>query len=580
MCGIAGILGVTDPETAEREVRAMIERIAHRGPNGIRVESGPGWCVAHARLSIIDLEGGWQPLHAAGSTIIGNGEIYNYIELTEEFGLKDKLSTGSDFEPLLHLYALEGEKAFERLRGMYAFCLMGGDGRTWLVRDGFGIKPLYKDHSELGMRFASEPSAFGYPFPDSPAYMAHAQLLALGYSLEGVGEPDIDREGPGFVTVGAGRGGPYLSRKQLDWRAASAPAMVTDDESALQALDAVLEDSVKVHQRSDVPYGLFLSGGIDSSAIATLMSRLNERPVTAFTCGFDAPEARDERAAAEAVARALNLDWRETTFDEADFWRIAPLVARALDDPTTDYACLPTYKLAEAAKGTLTVVLSGEGGDELFAGYGRYRRALRPSWLGGRPAEPQIDAPFLKESDDAEHVLHHWREAAAPPPGLTPLQRAQYADIVTWLPNDLLLKLDRMLMAHGLEGRTPFLDREVAAFAFNLPDRMKVRGKYGKWLLRKWLERHCPTAEPWAKKKGFTVPVASWIAPRAGDLGPRVAAMRAVVETCDAEAVRAVFNDDGQAHNRWPLLFFALWSRIHLEGAEPHEALKSLLGEP
>ncbi len=577
MCGIAGILGVTDPEAAEREVRAMIERIAHRGPNGIRVESGPGWCVAHARLSIIDLEGGWQPLHAAGSTIIGNGEIYNYVELAEEFGLGDKLATGSDFEPLLHLYALEGEKAFERLRGMYAFCLIGGDGRTWLVRDGFGIKPLYTDHMDLGMRFASESSAFGYAFTDDPVHVAHAQVLALGYSLDGVGEPDFDREGPGFVTVSSARGGPYESSKRLGWMAARAPAAPKNEESTLLALDAVLENSVKVHQRSDVPYGLFLSGGIDSTAITTLMSRLNARPVTAFTCGFDAPEARDERGAAERVARALNLDWRETTFDEEDFWRIAPQVARFLDDPTTDYACLPTYKLAEAAKGTLTVVLSGEGGDELFGGYGRYRRALRPSWLGGRPAEPQIDAPFLR--DKGAGALAHWREAARPPTGLTRLQQAQYADIVTWLPNDLLLKLDRMLMAHGLEGRTPFLDREVAAFAFNLPDRMKVRGKYGKYILRKWLERHCPAAEPWAKKKGFTVPVASWIAPRAGDLGPRIAATRAVAEVCDVEAVRAVFTDEKQAHNRWPLLFFALWSLIHVEGAEPNAALKALLGE-
>jgi asparagine synthase (glutamine-hydrolysing) len=141
MCGIAGILGAD--QAPEAAVRTMIERLQHRGPDGIRVESGPGWCVAHARLSIIDLEGGWQPLHAGGSTVIGNGEIYNYLELIEEFGLQDKLTTGSDFEPLLHLYNLEGEKAFTRLRGMYAFCLIGADGRTWLVRDPFGIKPLY-----------------------------------------------------------------------------------------------------------------------------------------------------------------------------------------------------------------------------------------------------------------------------------------------------------------------------------------------------------------------------------------------------------------------------------------------------
>lgn len=585
MCGIAGILGVTDPAQAEKDVRAMIGRIAHRGPNGIRVESGPGWCVAHARLSIIDLEGGWQPLHGAGSTVIGNGEIYNYRELAEEFQLKDKLATGSDFEPLLHIYALEGEKAFERLRGMYAFCFIGCDGRTWLVRDGFGIKPLYLKGANAGdWAFASELRVFA-PAAEQLVPRHAAEVLALGYSLPPAivehGESSIIRgvtelkPGDVFEVGQAWRGFGDETERWL-----RTTATTEGDEEALVArLDEILEDSVTVHQRSDVPYGLFLSGGVDSATVATLMSRLNQRPVTAFTCGFNAPDARDERAQAERVAKALNLDWRETTFDEHDFWRIAPQVAWALDDPTTDYATLPTYKLAEAAKGTLTVVLTGEGGDELFAGYGRYRRALRPRWLGGRMAEPQIDAPFLP--DRGRVAQQGWRDATkwVGDRSMSLLKGSQADDIVTWLPNDLLLKLDRMLMAHGLEGRTPFLDREVAAFAFNLPDRMKVRGKYGKYLLRKWLERHCPAAEPWAKKKGFTVPVASWIAPRAGDLGPRIAQVKAVAEVCDVEAVRAVFIDDRQAHNRWPLLFFALWSRIHLEGAEPPAALASLLGE-
>ncbi len=580
MCGIVGILGVTDPVQAEKDVRAMIERIAHRGPNGIRVESGPGWCVAHARLSIIDLEGGWQPLHAAGSTIIGNGEIYNYLELAEEFQLKDKLATGSDFEPLLHLYAQEGEKAFERLRGMYAFCLIGCDGRTWLVRDGFGIKPLSIRRDGESIAFASEPRALLPGLKPLPQPEAIEELLSLGYVLPGNIRPLTAYRG--VETVEPGERAQVLDgdreEAMLGWRRSPAKPLPADEDALLDRLDAVLEDSVTVHQRSDVPYGLFLSGGIDSTTIATLMARLNERPVTAFTCGFDAPGARDERGAAERVARALNLDWRETTFGEEDFWRIAPQAAWALDEPTSDYATLPTYKLAEAARGTLTVVLSGEGGDELFGGYGRYRRAQRPVWLGGRPAEPQIDAPFLKGG--GRFALARWRQRAKSPPGLTPLQRAQYGDIATWLPNDLLLKLDRMLMAHGLEGRTPFLDREVAAFAFNLPDRMKIEGKYGKYILRKWLERHCPAAEPWARKKGFTVPVASWIAPRAGDLGPRIADVKAVAETCDVQAVRAVFTDPAQAHNRWPLMFFALWSRIHLEGAEPEAALASLLGSP
>jgi asparagine synthase (glutamine-hydrolysing) len=322
---------------------------------------------------------------------------------------------------------------------------------------------------------------------------------------------------------------------------------------------------VRVHRRSDVPYGLFLSGGIDSAAIATLMARQADRPVTAFTCGFDAPGAADERAHAERVARALDLDWRETTFGEADFWRIAPQAAWALDDPTADYAILPTWKLGEAAKDTLKVVLTGEGGDELLAGYGRYRRAMRPRWLGGRPAEPR---------GAGEDILARWRDEARPPPGLTRLQAAQWADVATWLPNDLLLKLDRCLMAHGLEGRTPFLDPQVAAFAWGLPDRAKVRGGSGKWLLRAWLARACPAARPWARKQGFTVPVDAWIAPRAGDIAERIG---------QVEAVRRIAPDAGAqmrtpgAH-RWRLLFFALWALIHLEGAPPEDAMAALTG--
>jgi len=571
MCGIAGVLGEAD----EARARALIAPLAHRGPDGIRVEAVGQTALAHARLSIIDLEHGWQPLTAAGSTVVGNGEIYNYLELIEEFGLKDRLTTGSDFEPLLHLYAMEGEKAFDRLRGMYAFCLVGCDGRTWLVRDPFGIKPLYYRPEGERLSFASEARSLAGERPKlDPA--AVEQLLSLNYTLDD--DPD---DNPGSIFEKVVRlppntrvqfaGAPPLEGAD-DWRP---PALIRHDlASALDDLDLVLEDSIRLHQRSDVPYGLFLSGGVDSTTIATMMARLNQRPVTAFTCGFDAPGAGDERAAAERVARALDLDWRETLFGEEDFWRIAPLVAGALDDPTTDYATLPTYRLAEAAKGVLTVVLTGEGGDELFAGYGRYRRALRPWWAGGRPAEPQIDAPFLKDRGRA--ALQAWRESVPRPKGGDRLRFAQRADIETWLPNDLLIKLDRCLMAHGLEGRTPFLDRAVYGFAMTLPDRFKVRGRHGKWILRKWLERHCPSAEPWARKKGFTVPVADWIAPRAADLGPRVAAVQGIAEACDPDAVRAVFTDARQAHNRWRLLFYALWWTIHVGGASPAEAAEAL----
>ena len=545
----------------------MAEALTHRGPDGIRLEEVAGAALAHARLSIIDLEGGWQPLHAAGSTVIGNGEIYNYVELAQEFDLDPELASGSDFEPFLHLYAREGEAAFDRLRGMYALCLLGGDGKTWLARDPFGIKPLYIMEHDGGLAFASEPRAFFKAGLMAPVLdeAAAGELLAFNYTLgERTAFQGLRRLVPGEIVEV--RGGRIVSGRR---KAAlpRIPARSDDDETALiKRLDAVLEDSVRVHQRSDVPYGLFLSGGIDSAAIATLMARLNTRPVTAFTCGFEAPGAKDERAQAEKVARALDLDWRETSFGEADFWRVLPEVAWALDDPTADYATLPTYKLAEAAKGTLTVVLTGEGGDELFGGYGRYRRALRPAWLGGRPAEPRPEDPAL---------LARWRAEAQPPKGLTPLQQAQWADVVTWLPNDLLLKLDRCLMAHGLEGRTPFLDPQVAAFAFPLPDRFKTRGRYGKWLLRKWLEEACPAAEPWARKQGFTVPVEAWIAPRAKDIGARIAGFEAVRRLRSAEQVKAVFASEG---GRWPLLFFAVWSLIHLEGASPQAALEAAVG--
>jgi asparagine synthase (glutamine-hydrolysing) len=557
----------------------MIEALTHRGPDGIRIEEGESRSLAHARLSIIDLEGGWQPLHAAGSTVIGNGEIYNYIELAKDFELDDRLATGSDFEPLLHLRGERGAAALGLLRGMYALCLIGADSRTALARDLFGIKPLYLVQKGARVAFASEPRGLFAGGEARPA-MENDQaenLLALNYTLgrESIFK-GVRRLGPGEELDGAGL---LPLPRRPSWREGRTGAPIASESDAITRLDAILEDSVHVHQRSDVPYGLFLSGGIDSAAIATLMSRLNERPVVAYTCGFHVPNRgreADERAQAERVARALNLDWREVGFGEEDFWRVLPRVAWALDDPTTDFATLPTYKLAEAAKGTLTVVLTGEGGDELFAGYGRYRRALRPRWLGGRPAEPQVDAAFLK--DGGASALARWRAASVGPSGLTRLQQAQWADIQTWLPNDLLLKLDRCLMAHGLEGRTPFLDREVAAFAFNLPDRLKVRGRYGKWLLRKWLERTCPAAQPWARKQGFTVPVAAWIAPRARDLGQRIAANPGVRAVCDLDAVRAAFSDDRHAASRWPLLFFAIWHAIHLEGASPDEALAGVLG--
>lgn len=581
MCGIAGLLGVADRGRGE----AMIVALAHRGPDGLRVETGSGFTLAHARLSIIDLEGGWQPLHAAGLEVCGNGEIYNYLELVAEQGLAPDLKTASDFEPLLHLYARDGAGALAQLRGMFALCLRSDSIPARLARDPFGIKPLYlRSSAPTGggggtLAFASEPRALLLGERPTLDRDAIEELLALNYTVGAKTVfAGVSRLASGATVGEDGRSvspqptSPFVARIR--------PPVAIDDEQALRRLDTVLEDSVRVHQRSDVPYGLFLSGGVDSAAIATLMARLNSRPVIAYTCGFAETDvgagAADERRAAERVARALGLDWRETTFGEEDFWRVAPQVAWALDDPTTDFATLPTYKLAEAAKGSLKVVLTGEGGDELFGGYGRYRRALRPAWLGGRPAEPRLNAPWLEDGGAA--ALDRWRAEIQPsgPTDLTGLQRAQAADMATWLPNDLLLKLDRCLMAHGLEGRTPFLDREVADFALHLPDRLKVRGGRGKYLLRRWLAANCPAADAFARKQGFTVPVERWIAPRAAAIGSRLADLEGVRQVCDADAIRTLFASGRSKAPRWPLVFYGLWWSIHVARRSPSEALADL----
>ncbi len=367
-------------------------------------------------------------------------------------------------------------------------------------------------------------------------------------------------------------GGAAANRASLEAIPGERPDPPADLDAAIEGFDAAFEDSVRIHQRSDVPYGMFLSGGLDSAALLTMMARLNERPVRTFTCGFDSAEAHDERADAARIADSLGAEHSEVTFTQEDFWALAPAVAAALDEPTTDYAVLPTYKLGALARGSVKVVLSGEGGDEMFAGYGRYRKLLRPWWRGGK--RPRTKGLFegmgilREENRDWAASLDRVREEAARP-GFSPLQAAQTTDIHGWLHADLLLKLDRCLMAHGIEGRTPFLDRGIARYAFSLPDKLKIRDDLGKWVLRHWLARYCPAAGAFARKRGFTVPVGAWIASRGAELGPLVARQPAIAELCHREPVEALFAAPGGKGGRaaWALLFYALWHRRHIDGA-------------
>jgi asparagine synthase (glutamine-hydrolysing) len=572
MCGIAGIMTRDGSAPDGRLLDRLAAALAHRGPDGEgrHVELNVG--LVQRRLAIIDLATGDQPFHeAGGAALVANAEIYNYVELRAAMdGVA--FQTRSDCEPALHLYRRHGLDFVQHLRGMYAIAIHDpAADRLVLARDPFGIKPLYYAETDRLFAFASEPQALiaaglaGRALRDTGV----SELLQLQFTTGAETIfAGIMRVAPGETLVVAG--GRIVERRQRQALPPGPPEAI-EEEEALRRLDAALADSVAMHQRSDVGYGLFLSGGIDSAAVLALMARLGDRPVMAFTIGFADASVADEREAARRVARSVGAEHVEVTFSEADFWSLLPEVARVLDEPVADYAVLPTYKLASVARQAVKVVLSGEGGDELFGGYGRYRALGRPWWLGGR-------APRARGRLDGLGLLRQpatgWRdgiEAAtvrAGEGGRTPLQVAQWVDCADWLSADLLTKLDRCLMAHGVEGRTPFLDPVVAAAAFRLPDRLKLRAGLGKWLLRRWLDGALPAARPFERKRGFTVPVSAWIARHGKRLGPLVAAEPGVARLCHPDAVARLFEHPGRRTSpaAWTLLFYALWHRQHALG--------------
>jgi asparagine synthase (glutamine-hydrolysing) len=575
MCGIAGIALRQGATPHEAVLHAMERALAHRGPDGSGLHLADNVGLAHTRLAIIDLATGHQPLFAGPAALVANGEVYNYLELREQYALA--CTTGSDCEPPLHLYRRDGLGGYTAaMRGMYAVALHDRhDRRLVLTRDPFGIKPLYIAGIEGGIAFASEPRALIEAGLVRPRIRREArdELLQLQFTTgaETIFE-DISRVLPGESIVVAD--GAIVERHRRASLPEGGPEAISE-EDALARFDAAFEDSVRLHQRSDVPYGLFLSGGIDSNAVLAMMARLADRPVRAFTARFDVPGTADEGAAAEAVARATGAYHATVTVTEAMVWQHLPEIVAAMDDPAADYAIIPSWFLARRAREEVKVVLSGEGGDEMLAGYGRYRSGMRPWWLGGR--RPRAAGSFDRVGEVLREAPSAWRdgfaaaEAAVATPGRTRLMAAQAADIAEWLPNDLLLKLDRCLMAHAVEGRTPFLDPSVAAACWRLPDALKVRGRTGKWLLREWLSRNLPAAKPFAPKQGFTVPVAAWIAGVGERLGPLVAAQPGVAEVARPDRVSALFRNAGSDKHRgfaaWHLLFYALWHREHVERA-------------
>ncbi len=586
MCGLAGVMmkngAPVDPAVLER----LRVALGHRGPDGSGVLRRDDIGLVHTRLAIVDLVTGDQPLcNAAGVAAIANGEIYNAPELRAAlpgwpFG------TTSDCEPILPLYERDGADFCRDLRGMYAIALHDpATGRLFLARDPFGIKPLYYAETATCFAFASEAEALieAGLVPAAEDSAKRNELLQLKY-ITGTATifPGIHRVLPGETLTLAGGGiATRQHRPALPAGTGRAPRAMSEAE-ALRRFERVMGDSLAVHLRMDTPWRLYFSGGIDSAVLLTLARQVSATPVQALTIGYEGAARVDESHRALRIAAASGVACERVEMAAADFWRFAPRIAAAIDDPCTDPAVLPTYMLAVATRAAgAKVALCGEGADEQFAGYARYRRALLPAFLRRRKSRRGVfdripGAPRLA-GWDAGILAVEARETAARHSRLATLLAIDNAE---WLPNNLLIKLDRCLMAVGIEGRTPFLDREVIAFADSLPDRLRARFRHGKVLLRDWLAKANPAAEPYAKKRGFGVPVGAWMAPRQADLARLVACQPGIARVFTPEQVGAVFARlEEDAQPAWSLLFYALWHSHHLLGLPADGDIAAVLAE-
>jgi asparagine synthase (glutamine-hydrolysing) len=556
MCGICGIAGATpEPEVVAR----MNSRLVHRGPDSDGLFDGGGAILAARRLSIIDLEGGDQPIaNEDGSVVVvQNGEIYNYRELRRELERRGhRFATHSDTEVLVHLYEEHGDGFLERLRGMFALALWDAPRkRLLLARDRFGIKPLYYRHSDGALAFASELKAMlelpGFSRQIDPravaAYLAfnsipapltvfaEARKLPAGCAL-------VCQEG----TLSESR---YARPRPVPAeRARRGPAAALAEE-----LRETLRDSVRAHLVADVPVGVLLSGGVDSAGLTALAAGESTEPVRTFSIGFE-ESSFDELSRARTVAERYRTDHHELVL-RPDAAELLPKLVEAFDEPFGDSSAVPTYLVSQLAAGEVKVALSGEGGDELFGGYYTYVADLLAPRLGrlAALAAPLVEAlpssdskvsfdykakRFVRAARLPALERHHawkeifstesqaallggggpdwnpvdlYRERYAETADAEPLARLQDVDLGIYLVDDLLVKTDRSSMAHSLELRVPFLDERVADFAFGLATPLKVRGFAKKRLLRRALAPLLPDEVRRGPKQGFSIPLAAWL---------------------------------------------------------------------
>lgn len=622
MCGLTGIVqrgaAFSAPALDER-VGAMSDALAHRGPDdsGRWCDAEQGVALGHRRLAIIDLSHhGHQPMRSASGRYVlaYNGEIYNHLDLRRQLGALPWRGS-SDTETLLAAIEHWGvEGALQRCSGMFAVALWDRQDRQLLLaRDRLGEKPLYYGWCGGSFLFASELHALrrypGFDAPVDPA--ALAGLLRQGVVPAPLSiYQGIRKLPPGtLLRLSHGDTAGTMPVPVVYWSlAAQALAglrqpFAGNDDAAIDALETRLGAAVRAQMIADVPIGAFLSGGIDSSTVVALMQRAASQPVKTFTIGFDAPEF-DESAHARAVARHLGTEHTELRLGDAELRDALPAAIEAFDEPFGDSSAIPTYLVARLARTRVTVSLSGDGGDELFCGYTRYAKAARhwqrlSAWplplrraaaalLSAGPGRAAEMAALVgARSTDAfyRQMISQWRlpgrvvrglgheEHAAPLDDALAsdmLNAAMCVDATTYLPDDILAKVDRSAMRSSLETRVPMLDHELVQWVWTLPQAMKQRGGESKWLLRRVLERHVPRELFERPKVGFAVPLDTWLRtslrPWAEELLSE-ARLRSEGHFDPAPIRRAwAAHLSGRAQLRdvlWPVLMFQAWQQRH-----------------
>jgi asparagine synthase (glutamine-hydrolysing) len=573
MCGIAGILDSKATADLGGIARKMADSLIHRGPDGgdVWIDQGAGIALGHRRLAIVDLsEAGHQPMiSSCGRLVLSyNGEIYNAPELRAELTSKGRIFRGrSDTEVIVEGAAEWGLAALlPRLIGMFALALWDRkDRRLTLARDRFGIKPLYWSDDRGRFLFGSELKALtAHPgFDREIDRNAVAAYLRFCYvpSPQSIYRAARKLEAGHILEISSGEA-PRLTpwwRLSDTVRAARATPFAGSTEDAVEALEGLLRDSVRRRMVADVPLGALLSGGVDSSTVTALMQAQSDLPVKTFTIGFDQPDY-DEARHARTVAEHLRTDHHELILTADEAMAVIPKLPEMYDEPFADSSQIPTYLVSRMARQHVTVALSGDGGDELFAGYNRYIEAagrLRPVWalpgLARRAIAKGIDAvptrlwprllPSLPQAGDKmeklsgaisagqdnfyKHVVSTWQDPENLVAGARetwgsawgeaealcrdPVERMQYLDAMTYMTDDILTKVDRASMAVSLEVRIPLMDHRVAAFAWSLPMQMKLAGGQGKHVLRQVLYKHVPRSMIERPKQGFAVPIGEWL---------------------------------------------------------------------